>query len=293
MKPLKPKTLQPLPLFHLIKRGKTFWAAAVEGLLRFVVFFAVVNMFESMVSYSYDALFYTVGIPGFIAIAGGLILCICKPGKIWIGMFPGILLFLFVASKGADTSDAYLLPAYIPLCLMAGRFVFYPKNLVFSSTAAVLVIIGTFSYSLAYANIASAENVRTTAAKWINRNIPAGSVIGSSLYPVSYRVAMVSPEKYRLVNSQIDGQKIFEQADYYVQSSFDWSSQSCPRRFIYGEEAAIAPWSVKVIDFENVPRAFFGLLPLKRNHRMNHYFEVVAPVISIYKNTNTAKPEGK
>jgi hypothetical protein len=50
---------------------------------------------------------------------------------------------------------------------------------------------------------------------------------------------------------------------------------------------------VKVIDFENVPRAFFGLLPLKRNHRMNHYFEVVAPVISIYKNTNTAKPEGK
>lgn len=251
------------------------------------------NIFEAMMSYSYDALFYTVGIPGFIAIAGGLILCICKPGKVWLGMLPGILLFLFVASRGSDTSDAYMLPAYIPLCLMAGRFVFYPKKQMFSLAAAVLIIVSTFSYSLAYANVARGENVRLIAVKWVNQNIRAGSVLGSLLYPVGYRLPMVSPEKYHLVNFKIDGFKTFENADYYLHSSFDWDGQNWFGRVAYGEETPFMPWTVKVIDFENVPRAFFGLLPLKRNHRMNHYFEVVAPVISIYKNTNTAKPEGK
>ena len=252
------------------------------------------NILESIMCYSYDALFYTVGIPGFIAIAGGLILCILKPGKVWIGMFPAILLFLFVASRGSDTSDAYMLPAYIPLCLMAGRFVFYPKNRMLASTAAVLIIIGTFSYSLAYANVARGENVRMTAAKWVNQNIREGSVLGSLLYPVGYRLPMVSPEKYHLVNFKIDGFKAFEKADYYLNTSFDWDGQNWLGRVVYGEETSFMPWTEKVIDFENVPRAFFGLLPLNRNHRLNHYFEVVSPVISIYKNTNnTAKPEGK
>ncbi|MFA6104335.1 MAG: glycosyltransferase family 39 protein [Victivallaceae bacterium] len=251
------------------------------------------NIIESVMCYGYDALFYTVGIPGFIAIAGGLILCICRPGKIWTGMFPGILLFLFVASRGLDTSDAYMLPAYIPLCLMAGRFVFCSKKTILSSAAAVLIVTGTFSYSLAYANVACGEDVRLTAAKWINQNIRAGSVLGSVLYPVGYRLPMVSPEKYRLVNLKIDGFKAFEEADYQIYSSYDWSEQNWLGRVVYGEKNPLTPGTEKVIDFESVPRTFFGLLPLNRNHRLNHYFEVVSPVISIYKNIKTIKPEGK
>lgn len=251
------------------------------------------NIIDSAMCYSYDALFYTVGIPGFIAIAGGVILCIFKPGKVWIGMFPGILLFLFVASRGSDTSDAYMLPACIPLCLMAGRLVFYPKNRIFSAAAAVLIIAGTFSYSLAYANAACGENVRLTAAKWINQNIRGGSIIGSLLYPVGYRLPMVSPEKYHLVNFKIDGFRAFEKADYHIYSSFDWDARNWYGRVVSGEGPPLIPGTVKIIEFENAPRAFFGLLPLRRNHRLNHYFEVVAPIISIYKNDKTARPEGK
>lgn len=251
------------------------------------------NIYESLFCYSYDAMFYTVGIPGAVAIAGGLVLCLFKPEKIWIGMFPAILCFLFIAGMGSDTSDAYMLPAYIPLCLMAGRFVFYPRKRIFCPVVAVLIIVSTFSYSLAYANVARLENVRISAARWINWNIPAGSTLGSLLYPVSYRCPMVSPEKYRLVNYKIDGFNAFEKADYYLHSSFDWEGQNWYGRVAYGEETAFTPWAVKVIDFENVPRAFFGLLPLYRNHRLNHYFEVVSPIITIYKNEKTAKPEGK
>ena len=252
----------------------------------------VINVYESLINYSYDAMFYTVGIPGVIAIAGGLILCLCKPEKIWVGMFPAVLCFLVIAGMGSDTSDAYLLPAYIPLCLMAGRFVFYPKKQIFCSAAAIIIIISTFSYSLAYANVAMAENVRTTAAKWINRNIPEGSTLGSLLYPVSYRTPMVGPEKYHLVNLQVDGFKAFEKADYYLQSSFDWDGQNWYGRAFFGERTPFMPWTVKIIEFENVPLAFFGLLPLNRNHRLNHYFEVVSPVITIYKNEGNY-PRGK
>lgn len=251
------------------------------------------NIFDAMMSYAYDALFYTVGIPGFIAIAGGVILCLIKPEKIWIGMFPGILLFLFVASRGSDTSDAYMLPAYIPLCLMAARFMFCLKNKALSSALAFLAVISTFSYSLAYANIAADENVRTVAARWINENIPERSVIGSGLYPVGYRMPMVSPEKYRLVNSKMDGEKTFLAADYYVYTSFDWEAQNWFKRIVYGEKLLPPRDAEKVIVFESVPYAFFGLLPLHRNHRLNHYFEVVSPVISIYKNTHPAKSEDK
>lgn len=253
----------------------------------------IVNVYESLICYSYDAMFYTVGIPGTIAIAGGLILCLCKPEKIWVGMFPAIIWFLIIAGLGSETSDAYLLPAYIPLCLMAGRFVFYPKKQLFCSAAAVIIIISTFSYSLAYANVARAENVRTAAAKWINRNIPSGSTIGSVLYPVSYRAPMVSPEKYHLVNLHTNGFNAFAKADYYCNSSFDWDGQNWYGRVLYGDKTPFTPWTEKIIEFENVPRAFFGLLPLNRNHRLNHYFEVVSPVITIYKNEKTAKTEGK
>ena len=251
------------------------------------------NIFDALMSYSHDAFFFTVGIPGFIAILGGLILCVIKPEKIWVGMFPGILLFLFVASRGSDTSDAYMLPAYIPLCLMATRFMFYPKKRALTSTLAALVLISTFSYSLAYANIAAGENIRTAAARWINENIPAHSVLGSPLYPVGYRLPMVSPEKYRLVNLKLDGYRTFSAADYYVYSSFDWESQNWLGRTVYGEKMVLPAHVEKVIVFENVPYAFFGLLPLHRNHRLNHYFEVVSPVISIYKNIHPAKSEAK
>jgi hypothetical protein len=76
-------------------------------------------------------------------------------------------------------------------------------------------------------------------------------------------------------------------------STFDWESQNWLGRTVYGEKMVLPAHVEKVIVFENVPYAFFGLLPLHRNHRLNHYFEVVSPVISIYKNIHPAKSEAK
>ena len=40
----------------------------------------------------------------------------------------------------------------------------------------------------------------------------------------------------------------------------------------------------KIIEIENPLQVYFGLFKLKRPHKLNHYFEVVAPRIILYKN---------
>lgn len=244
----------------------------------------VFNILDSLICYLYDAFFYTVGIPGTIAVVVGLIFALVKPEKIWLGMFPGIILYLFIASRGLATSDAYMLPAYIPLCLMAGRAINAIPWQFLKRIAGGIVIVGTFSYSYAYTDAALAENSRITAINWINSNIPAGSSLGTVWYPVNYRVPMVSPERYRLVNLKTDGTKAFSDADYFLDSSYEWLAKDFLSRIRYGDEELISPGIIKIKEFEYVPRAFFGLLPLTREHRLNLYFEVICPKMLVYKN---------
>jgi hypothetical protein len=243
----------------------------------------LINMFDSLLCYFQDGFWYTLGIPAVIAMTCAMLYNLFKPSKLWLGCLLGILLFLWVASKGLKTSDAYLMPALIPLCLITGVWIFKLKNKTLRIGAAVLVIIGTFSYCWAYNQIMTSRNVRLTAAEWINENIPAGSTICTLRYPVFYRTPMVSPEKYKLVNQFMQGDEIAQKADYYVQTSYQWFPEDFWDRFQYGEDVKPAPGFKRLKEFEVVPKAFFGLLPLKRDHRLNHYFENIMPKIIIFK----------
>jgi hypothetical protein len=51
----------------------------------------------------------------------------------------------------------------------------------------------------------------------------------------------------------------------------------------------ISPGIIKIKEFQYVPRAFFGLLPLTREHRLNLYFEVICPTMLVYKNGKKVK----
>ncbi len=246
------------------------------------------NMFSTFVCLCYDSIFYTLGLPGFIAIAAGIIFAIIKPEKVWIGMLPVIILFLFLASKGTPNSDAYLMPAFVPMVLLSGRAVLSVKKIWLQSILAAIVLISSFSYAHAWNNSMAAENSRISALRWINANIKPGSSIATLRYPVLYRVPVPNPVKYKLVSEQIEGPDALN-ADYYINSSYQWSTPPL-MDYISGKSINDSPAGFeKIIEIENPPRAYFGLFEFKRSNRINPYFEVVAPRIIIYKKIKGSK----
>ena len=240
------------------------------------------NMFATLTCLCYDSMFYTLGLPGFIAIVAGLIFVIVKPEKVWVAMVPMIILFLFLTSKGMPNSDAYLMPAFVPMVLLSGRAILSPKKIWLKSSLAAIVLISVLSYAHGWNNSMAAENSRISALRWINANIKEGSSIATLRYPVLYRVPVPNPVKYKLVSEQIEGAKALG-ANYYLHSSFQWPLSSLSD-YVSGKDIEAAPSGfAKLIELENQPRVYFGLLKLKRPHRLNHYFEVVAPRILLYK----------
>ena len=248
----------------------------------------IYNMFVTFVCFCYDSTFYTLGLPGFAAIAAGIIFTIVKPEKVWIGMLPMIVLFLFLASKGLPTSDAYLMPAFVPMALMSGRAILSIKKTWLKSTLAAIVLISVFSYAHGWNNVLAAENSRISTLRWINANIKAGSSIATLRYPVFYRVPIPNPVKYKLVSEQIEGKKALN-ADYYLNSSFQWPILSLGDYFSGKDSEQAPPGFEKLIEVENQPSVYFGLLKLKHPHRLNLYFETASPRIILYKKIRSLK----
>ncbi|MDD5698364.1 MAG: glycosyltransferase family 39 protein [Victivallaceae bacterium] len=274
-----------------------FFAVNFAVLLNFSGFFAdlsgmasvprpgnvLINLLDSFLCYFEDGFRYTLGIPAAAAITCAMLYHLFRPSRLWLGCLPGMLLFLYLASIAPRTSDAYCLPALIPLCLIAGDWLFSLKNRKLGTVLAVLIILGTFSYCWAYSEVTVHRNIRLVAAEWINEHLPAGSTICTLRYPVFYRVPMVSPRKYKLVDQFVQGNDIIESADYYVQTSYQWEPAAFLDRLKSGEDRPPAPGFKRIKEFEIVPKAFFGLLPLTRDHRLNHYFENIMPKIIIFK----------
>ncbi len=242
------------------------------------------NFADTLLNYWHDAIFFTYGIPAALAVLAGLVMICVKPQRIWWGMVPIVLFFFYSASKGSQASDMYTLPVIPVLCLMAGYAWDMIKLKTVKYSLMVAIVIVTWSYTLANQQCAKRENVRLTASKWIQANIPADSLLGFMTYPVSYRAPMVPPDRYRFLSAEIDGDKIYE-SDYLIYSSFDMPSKNFPARITQGELPAPPAKYHYILDkeFEDVPRALFGLLPLKRNYYINYYFEVYRPKIMIYR----------
>ena len=241
------------------------------------------NLWDSAVCYTQDAFLFDIGPAASIAIVAGLFVILKKPSAEFAGMLPAIAAFMFFACRGRPGSDAYMLPVYPALALIGAKAFESISNryLRYGLFAALAVV--TFSYSLAYSRVAAAENVRLSAARWFNEHAPAGASVASLQYPVGYRVPMVSPERYILKSSDFDKDAL--KCDYYFDSSFEWKYSNWQDRFA-GRTVENPPPSSDyevIIRMENVPRALFGLLPLKRKNMLSPYIETIAPCIVIYK----------
>ena len=243
----------------------------------------IFNMFDAFLCYFQDGFWYTLGIPAVVIMTCAMIYYLFKPSKFWLGCMPGILLFMYLAGKAHRVSDAYFLPGLIPVCLISAVWLFGFKNKKLRITLALVTLIGTFSYCWAYNQLLVKRSIRVVASEWINNNIPAGSTICTLRYPVFYRTPPLNPQKYDLVSQFIQGNDIVKKADYYVQTSYQWEPMDFITRYKYGEDHTLRPEFKRIKEFERIPKAFFGLLPLKRDHRLNYYFENINPKIIIFK----------
>jgi Dolichyl-phosphate-mannose-protein mannosyltransferase len=270
---LNPTILVDLPRFL----GDLQWITSVsrEGNPLF-------NMVDSIMLYCYDAFFYTMGFAAFTVMIAGIVYTCIRPRRAYILMFPVIAVFAWLAAQGLY-AEAYLIPTYVPLSLLAARAVFAIKLKYLKYGIAVFVLIMTFGWSSAWNDAAHNENARISAVRWINKNIPAGSSIAVERYPVSYRVPMFDPNRYKTVVRDIDGEDAARNADYYIDTSFQWLNVPFYERYagVKEEKLPFENFS-KIHTVEYVPKVF-GLIPLQRRCRITHYMEVIAPVIIIYK----------
>ncbi len=242
------------------------------------------NLVDTFVNYWHDAIFLTYGFAAALIILAGLVLIFVKPRRIWFALLPLIVFYFYTAAKGLQISDMYTLPAIPALC-MIGCYAWEKlkyKSLKYALGTIIIVI--TFSYSLAYIQCGYRENSRVTTSRWIQEHVPAGSSLGARFFPVSYRFPMVPPDKYKTITYDVDGDQAFE-ADYYVNCSFNVERKPFWTRLTQGE--SFAPPTDKPYEFmtriEDVPHALFGLLPLRRNYYVNYYFEVYRPRFDIYR----------
>lgn len=274
------------------------------------------NLWDGIICYGQDAILYTMGVPAVVMILAGMILALCKRDRFGLGVTPIIITFFFFACQGRPGSEAYLLPVYPALALLAGKAMLFSgkqclylkhslqstfcsrqnsekiladgvhvhKNsaIIISALVCSFTLVTTLSYSWAYISIAGRENIRLTAARWINTNIPEGTDIGYKQYPVGYRAVMVSPLRYHLMSSDLDDNCL--EAEYYLDHSFEWEFSNWHDRIKERDVVSSPPSSdyIKLIEFENIPQVFWGLLELRRTHMLSPYIEVVSPRITIY-----------
>ena len=239
------------------------------------------NIADSFMLYCYDAFFYTMGYAAFIVMLAGVVYSCVKPRLIYLAMLPVVFIFIWLAAQGLF-AEAYMIPAYVPLSLLASRAIYAIAKKSFRHAAATIILVMTFAWSWAWLDSATHENARISAVRWVNENIPAGAKIATERYPVSYRVPMLDPKRYKIVIQDIDGDDAAAKADYYINTSFQWLNVPFYERYagIADEKAPFDNFE-KIKTFEYIPKVL-NMIPLKRRCRITHYMEVVAPVINIY-----------
>ena len=223
-------------------------------------------------------------------LAGGALYVMIRPRRELLPLLPVIAVYLVMGSRGRPGSDAYILPALPLLCLTATALLAEIHNIYWRRGIIAAAVLSSSAYSWAIAQSAAGENIRLTASRWIQTQIPAGCSIGRTQYPVSYRTVMTPPQRYPnaalLTNPQAAA------CDYFIVTSFEW-------------EAGFSPWRVRLASarippapaagyeltklFAEPPRVF-GILPMRqRGYVSSPYLDVIFPVIAIYQKKGSAQ----
>jgi|GEM_PF-3745215 len=147
-----------------------------------------------------------------------------------------------------------------------------------------IAILTGFCYTFSFVRVmALSSNTRTEVSCWIDENIPKGSMIGMSQYPVIYRMPSINPQKFSIIYGGDLEKSPYVNMDYYIVSPYEWDFFTIHRKsFPYG------PYAQKLVStgkFKIIKK--FGGMPdilgirLSKDYQISGTFEVICPTFLI------------
>lgn len=148
----------------------------------------------------------------------------------------------------------------------------------------VIGIIVGFCYTFSFVSVmAPNHDTRKDVSYWIDENIPEGSMIGMSQYPVIYRMPSINPQKFSIIYGGDLEKSSYINMDYYIVSPYERDFFTIHRKsFSYGPYAQelVSTGKFKIIKkFGGMPD-MLGIR-LSRDYQICGTFEVVCPTFLI------------
>jgi len=205
------------------------------------------------IGYYLKAFNYGIGLPFLLLSLTGLVIAFKKkePGGILLTFW---IIFCFGFFLGKNFRfDRYLMPILPFLAISAATIVFRPvKKKVVWRIAMVLLLLPTFLYTLGYLRLFAAENIRTTAGKWIAQNIKPGSTVGLKRDTFQFELPPINPQKYPLVITGQDLQTLKnKKPEYFLMNEMEHRRNP----LLWDEILAEAGYQLEK-EFSNPPKIF-------------------------------------
>lgn len=244
-----------------------------------------VSLTQFLICFAHDGLCYHVGVLLLPLLTAGLLFAMIKPRRELLPLAAVVLVYIVMGSRGRPGSDAYMLPALAPLSVLAAIMLTKVRPLWLSRTFFWAAAASGLLYAAAIGTTAARENVRLTASRWIQENIPAGKSIGRNQYPVSYRTVMTPPERYPTI-PLLTGSREALSCDYFIVTSFEWEQAGTPWRVRLQRQIALPPPpspDYQIVKIFSQPPEVLGYLPMRpRGFMVSPYLDTIFPVVVIY-----------
>jgi len=175
--------------------------------------------FENLKYFLTDSLGYGLGKGILLLLIFCLILCFIKREKIFFILFfsliPG---FLYLGlTTGKWVHYAFIVYPYLFLFSLFGLTKIKHQ---FSVFLILPVLVWTMIFTFAYLNLFSGENIRTSAGRWINENIPEKSKIGIFEAPSPWRTPPFQFLKYNILIGA--SRQTIKKSEYFIVSEYQW-----------------------------------------------------------------------
>ena len=232
------------------------------------------------IGYYLKTLNYGLGLPFLLLSFVGLVTALKKkePGGIlltcWIILFFGFFLW-----KNFHF-DRYLMPILPFLAIAAATVISRPaKKKIIRPIIMVLLLLPTFGYTLGYLRLFKAENIRTTAGKWIAQNIKPGASIGLKRDTYQFELPPINQQKYPLVITGQDTRTLKDKKpEYFLINEIEYRHNPS----LWNEMLAEAGYQLKK-EFANPPKIFGVTF---NAHNPNEDYLYLYPRIFIYQHTD-------
>ncbi len=173
--------------------------------------------FDNLKYFSIVSLKYGLGAGIWIISIFCFLICLLNFEKKFVPVFLSILPLFIYFGLGTGRWVHYSFLIY-PLIFLIMAIGLSNVGKIISMIMLFLTFIWTFLFTFSHVNLFIGENIRTTAGRWINENVPGKKDVGLLESPSPWRTPPFQYLKYNL----LIGQPETTGAQYYVISEYQW-----------------------------------------------------------------------